>query len=168
MKLLLDYIALCFFINNPNDLEPSKSFVWKCVAFYLLSGIIVEANISDPADATLEVAMRAIVAVLLIMALLVAIKQWPKYTQLLTAIFICENLIMTLGIGVEILDFFVHKTKYVDLPLYLGGILIGWYLAILAYILRQMFSFERFTSLILSVGYFTLTYGGPFLFMEVL
>jgi hypothetical protein len=168
MKLLLGYIALCFFINNPNDLEPSKPFVWKSVAFYLLSGIIVEANISDPADATLEVAMRALMAVVLISTLLLSLKQWPQFNQLLTAIFICENLIMTIGIGVEILDYFVQRTDYKDIPLYLGGVLIVWYLTIVAYILRQMFAFKLFVSITLAFLYFTLTYGGPFLFMEVL
>ncbi len=168
MKLLLDYLALCFFANNPNDLVPSKAFVWKSIAFYLVSGIIVEANISDPADATLEVAMRAVVATMLIVTLLLMLKQWPKFNQLLTAIFICENFIMTLGIAVEVLDHFLYKTQYEDIPLYLGGALIAWYLIILAYILRQMFSVKVFASLLMAVGYFSLTYGAPFLFMEVL
>ncbi|MCX7089362.1 MAG: hypothetical protein NTV00_15090 [Methylococcales bacterium] len=168
MKLLLEYLALCFFINNPNDLEPSKAFVWRCIAFYLVSGIIVEANISDPADATLEVAARALMAVSLISVLLLALKKWPQYSQLLTAIFICENLIMTIGIGVEVLDVVLHKTEYKDVPLYLGGILIVWYLMIVAYILRQMFSFKTWVSLVWAFFYFTLTYGLPFLFMEVI
>lgn len=168
MKLLLEYIALCFFINNPNDLEPPKSFVWKSVGFYVLSGIIVEANIGDAPDATLEVAMRAIVATSLITLLLLIIKQWSKFTQLLTAIFICENVMMTLGIVLEILDLFLHKTPYKDLPLYLGGVLIVWYLFVLAYILRQMFSFEIFVSILMATGYFILTYGAPFLVMEVI
>lgn len=168
MKLLLDYIALCFFTNNPNELQPHKTFVWQSIGFYLLSGIIVEANISDPADATLEVGMRAIVAVCLITSLLVLRKQWPLFTQLLTAIFICENVMMTLGIGVELFDYFVQRTPYEDIPMYLGGILIAWYLAVVAYILRQMFSYALIKSLSLALAYFMLTYGGPFLVMEVI
>jgi hypothetical protein len=65
MKLLKEYFLLCRFKNNPADLHPFKSFLWKCVV-YLLSGIIVEGLISDPADGTLEVSMRVIVALSLI------------------------------------------------------------------------------------------------------
>lgn len=168
MKLLLEYIALCFFINNPNDLEPSRPFVWKVIGFYLVSGIVVEANIGDLPDATLEVALRAIIATIQIALLLLMIKQWPKFTQLLTAIFICENVMMTLGVGLEILDIFVHKTPYQEVPLYLGSALIIWYLAVLAYILRQTFSFKLFVSLLLATGYFIMAYGVPFLVMEVI
>lgn len=58
MDLLRKYLALCFFINNPADLIPPKSFMWKNVIFYLISGMIVEGLISDPADGTLEVILR--------------------------------------------------------------------------------------------------------------
>ncbi|NOT86541.1 MAG: hypothetical protein HOP02_17550 [Methylococcaceae bacterium] len=168
MKLLLDYIALCFFINNPNDLEPSKSFVWKCIAFYLISGSIVEGLISDPADGSLEVAMRAIVAVTLIVLMVVVLKQWPRFIQLLTAIFMCENFIMTLGIATEVLDHYLQRTPYENIPLYIGGLLILWYIAILGYIIRQMFEYNLLASLILAFWYFGLAYGLPFLVMEVL
>jgi hypothetical protein len=168
MKLLLDYIALCFFINNPNDLEPSKGFVWKCVAFYLVSGSIVEGLISDPADGSLEVAMRTIMAVTLISVMVFALKQWSRFTQLLTAIFMCENFIMTLGIATEILDHYLQRTQYEYISWYLGGALILWYIIILGYIIRQMFEYNLAASVILAFGYFSLTYGLPFLVMEVI
>jgi mevalonate kinase len=55
MNLLLKYLSSCWFLNNPSDLVPPNSFMWKNVAFYLISGMIVEGLISDPADGTLEV-----------------------------------------------------------------------------------------------------------------
>lgn len=168
MKLLLQYLLLCFFEKNPNDFDPPKSFVWKCIIFYFLSGFIVEANISDPADGSLEVAMRAIVAVVLITGIVLLLKLWPRFIQLLTAIFVCENFIMTLGIGTEILDHFLQRTEYEYISWYLGGALILWYLAILAYIMRRMFDYNNAASIILAFGYFSLTYGGPFLLMEVI
>lgn len=168
MRLFWDYLGLCFFKNNPLDLEPSTSFVWRCIAFYLASGTIVEANISDPADGSLEVAMRAIVAVTLIVSTVLILKKWPRFLQLLTAIFMCENFIMTLGIGAEILDYFLQRTPYEQVSLYIGGALILWYMAILAYILRQMFEYNNTASLIMAFAYFALTYGGPFLVMEVI
>lgn len=168
MRLLLNYIGLCFFSNNPNDLEPSKSFVWKCIAFYLISGSIVEGLISDPADGTLEVAMRAVVAVIFIVVMALLLKQWPRFVQFLTAVFMCENFIMTLGIGTEILDHFLQRTPYHDLSLYIGGLLIIWYIFILAYVVRQMFEYNLVASVIIAVWYFGLAYGLPFLVMEVI
>lgn len=142
--------------------------MWKCVAFYLISGTIVEGLISDPADGSLEVAMRAVMALCLIVAMVFTLKQWPRFVQLLTAIFMCENFIMTLGIGTEILDYYLQRTPYEDVSLYLGGALILWYIAILGYVIRQMFAYNRLASVILAFCYFGLTYGLPFLAMEVI
>jgi len=167
MSLLIQYLQLCWFKNNPIALRPLKPFIWKSIIFYLISGIIVEANISDPADATLEVAMRTIVALSLIALLVLITKKTELFYQLLTAIFICENFIVTLGIGTEILDVFVQRTPYEDYPMYLGAALIVWYLAIVSYILNRLFSFSIGSAISLAFIYFSLTYGGPFLVMEV-
>jgi hypothetical protein len=99
MSLLFKYLGSCWFINNPSELVPSKSFMWKTVAFYLISGMIVEGLISDPADGTIEVVLRTIMAFTTIASLLVVSKQWHFMNQLFTAIFVCENFIMTLAIG---------------------------------------------------------------------
>jgi hypothetical protein len=168
MKLLIQYLSLCWFKNNPADLHPPKSFVWKCIAFYLVSGAIIEGLISDPADGILEVAMRTVVAFSLVASLVLIIKKWPLFTRLLTAIFMCENFIITLGIGTEILDYFLHRTVYKDYPMYLGIVLIFWYLAIVSYIFKRLFYFNTGGCVALAFFYFCLTYGGPFLVMEVL
>jgi hypothetical protein len=168
MPLLKQYLLLCCFTKNPADLHPSRSFLWKCVAFYLISGIIVEAIITDAVEATLEVSMRAVIALSLIASLSFATRQWSMFIQLLIAIFVCENFIVTLGIGTEILDVFLSGSPFEDVPSYLGVALIVWYLGIISYILRQVFSFKTGRSVALAFGYFALSYGGPFLLMEVL
>ena len=101
MNLLLKYLALCFFINNPADLIPPKSFMWKNVIFYLVSGMIVEGLISDPADGALEVILRTIMAFSTVGVILIIQKKWHYYNQLYTAIFVCENFIMTLATATE-------------------------------------------------------------------
>lgn len=167
MSLFLQYLKLCWFQNIPIDLHPPKSFLSKCVLFYLVSGIIVEANISDPADATLEVAMRTIVALSLLTLFLFIRKKLPLFNQLMTAVFMCENFMITLGIGVEIYDVYAQGTEYADYPMYLGGLLVIWYLAIVSYILRRLFALRTVSSVGLAFLYFAATYGGPFLVMEV-
>jgi hypothetical protein len=170
MNLLIKYLSLCWFRNNPADLIPSKPFMWKVVVFYLISGIIVEGLIADPADGTLEVLMRTIMAFSSIATLLLVIKKWQYFNQLFTAIFVCENFIMTLAIAAEALDFVMvmnHKEYREAVSISLAVLLVGWYLAIVSYILRQLLEFKMSASIILAFSYFILTYGIPMLIMDI-
>lgn len=170
MNLLIKYLSLCWFRNNPAELYPSKSFMWKVVLFYLISGIIVEGLIADPADGTLEVLLRTIMAFSTIGLFLLIFKKRQYFNQLFTAIFVCENFIMTLAIAAEALDF-VMVMKHVDsreeVSIAIAVFLVGWYLAAVSYILRQIFLFKINTSIILAFSYFILTYGIPMLFMDI-
>ena len=170
MSLLIKYLALCWFRNNPADLTPAKSFMWKTVAFYLVSGIIVEGLIADPADGTLEVSLRTIMAFSSIATFLLVIKKWSYFNQLFTAIFVCENFIMTLAILTEALDFLMvmnHEEYREAVSMSLAVLLVGWYIAIVSYIFRQLFSYAMSVSLILAFSYFVLTYGIPMMFMDI-
>jgi len=170
MNLLIKYLSLCWFRNNPADLFPSKSFMWKTVAFYLMSGIIVEGLISDPADGTLEVLLRTIMAFSSIAIYLLIFKKWQYFNQLYTAIFICENFIMTLATVTEGLYFLMvmnHQEYSEEISIGIGALLVGWYIAIVSYILRQTFATKMSVSVILAISYFVLTYGIPMLFMDI-
>jgi hypothetical protein len=170
MKLLLKYLALCFFINNPANLVPPKSFMWKNVAFYLISGCIVEGLIADPADGSLEVFLRTIMAFSTVATLLVMTKKWHYYNQLYTAIFVCENLIMTLATITEGLYFWMvieHIESAEEISIALGFFLVGWYIAIVSYIFRQMLLFPMTKSVFTAFSYFVLTYGLPMMFMDI-
>ncbi|MGZ4969924.1 MAG: hypothetical protein ACXV8U_06220 [Methylobacter sp.] len=144
--------------------------MWKTVAFYLISGIIVESLISDPADGTLEVLLRTVMAFSSVAVLLLVIKQWGYFNQLFTAIFVCENFIMTLATATEGLYFLMvmqHDKYAEEISIGIGVLLVGWYLAIVSYILRQLFSYKTSVSVILAFSYFVLTYGIPMLFMDI-
>ncbi len=168
MSPILDYLRLCWFKGDPAGFSPSARFLGYCVAFYLVSGIIVEANISDPADATLEVGMRALVALTLLSGMAFFFRQWQGFKSLLASVFMSENVIITWGIGVEFLDDFLQNSAYADYPFVLGIFLLLWYLAIIAYVFRKMFKLHSYHCTGLAVGYFLLTYGVPFLLMEAL
>jgi hypothetical protein len=170
MSLLIKYLSLCWFRNNPIDLEPTKSFMWKVVAFYLVSGIIVESLIADPADGTLEVSLRTIMAFSSIATLLLIKRKWKYFHQLFTAIFVCENFIMTLATLTEALYFWMvieHMEYSEEISIGIGVVLVGWYLAIVGYILRQSLAYQTSVSVILAVSYFVLTYGIPMMFMDM-
>lgn len=169
MSLLLDYLALCLFRNNPVNLHPSTSFMWKTIAFYLVSGMIVEGLIAD-VEGVIEVWMRTVMAFSSITVLLLTLKKWEYFRQLFIAIFICENFIMTLAVGAEALNFVMTMNhfeyrEYVDISL--ATLLVCWYLAIVSYVLRQVFEFDMARSLILAFSYFVLTYGIPMMFMDM-
>jgi hypothetical protein len=170
MKLLLQYLGLCFFRNNPVDLIPTKSFMWKTVAFYLVSGCIVEGLIADPADGSLEVLLRTIMAFSTIATLLLILKKRLYFYQLFTAIFVCENFIMTLAIGAETLDYVMvmeHEVNREEISTALGVSLVVWYIAIVSYIFRQFFSYRVSECVVFAFSYFVLTYGVPMLFMDI-
>lgn len=140
------------------------------MVFYLVSGCIVEGLIADPADGSLEVFLRTIMAFSSIATLLLITKKWQYFNQLFTAIFVCENFIMTLAIAAEALDFVMvmNKEEYrEEISISLAVLLVGWYLAIVSYIFRQLFSYKMSASVILAFSYFVLTYGLPMLVMDI-
>jgi len=170
MNLLKKYLSLCWFKNNPIELFPSKSFMWKAVIFYLISGIIVESLIADPADGTLEVSLRTVMAFSSIATYLLVFKKWQYFNQMYTAIFICENFIMTLATITEGLYFWLVMKHYEyaeEVSIAIGVLLVSWYIAIVSYILRQAFLTKMSVSVILAFSYFILTYGLPMLFMDI-
>ncbi len=170
MNLLLKYLSLCWFRNNPIDLFPSKAFMWKAVIFYLISCIIVESLIADPADGTLEVSLRTIMAFSSIATYLLIFRKWQYFNQMYTAIFICENFMMTLATMTEGLYFYMvmkHYENAEEISIAIGAVLVVWYIAVVSYILRQSFMTKMSVSVILAVSYFVLTYGLPMLFMDI-
>ena len=151
---------------------PPKSFMWKNVIFYLISGMIVEGLISDPADGTLEVVLRTIMAFSTVGAILLIEKKWHYYNQLYTAIFVCENLIMTLATATEGLYHLmiiehveVEKAELISVGL--AVFLVAWYIAIISYIFRQLLLFRMSKSVLMAFSYFVLTYGIPMMFMDI-
>jgi len=170
MHLLLNYLNACWFRKNPADWMPSKSFMWKNVAFYLLSGIIVESLIADPADGTLEVLLRTIMAFSTIAVFLFVSKKWALMNQLYTAIFVCENFIVSLAIAAEALDHVMilqHYPYREAVSISIGVSLVVWYIAIVSYIFRQFFAYRTGRSVVYAFSYFVLTYGLPMLFMDL-
>jgi hypothetical protein len=144
--------------------------MWKTVAFYLISGCIVEGLIADPADGSLEVLLRTIMAFSSITTLLFIVKKRQYFYQLFTAIFVCENFIMTLAIAAEVLDLMMvmnHEQHREEILTALGVFLVVWYIAIVSYIFRQFFSYRISESVIFAFSYFVLTYGIPMLFMDI-
>lgn len=170
LPLLFKYLSSCWFLNDPVQLVPPKSFMIKNLAFYLISGFIVEGLITDPVEGTIEVLGRFIMAFSSIAVLLLIEKKWHHFNQLYTSIFVCENLIMTLAVGVEVLDLWMvmqHMDYREEINIAAGTFLVVWYIAIVSYILRRFFAYQTNVSLIFAFSYFVLTYGIPMMLMDL-
>lgn len=170
MKLLLKYLSSCWFLHDPSELIPPKSFMWKNVAYYLIVGCIVEGLIADPADGSLEVLGRTFMAFASVAVLLLVEKKWHFFNQLYTSIFVCENFIMTLAVGAEALDFWMtieHIEIRETINIANALFLVLWYIAIVSYIFRRFFAYPVSVSVIYAFGYFVLTYGIPMLLMDI-
>lgn len=170
MSLLFRYLSSCWFLHDPSELVPPKSFMWKNVTFYLISGFIVEGLISDPADGVLEVLGRFIMAFSSIAVLLLLEKKWSYFNQLYTSIFVCENFIMTLAVGAEMLDLWMtmeHVEMREEINIGVATFLVLWYIAIVSYIFKRFFSHPTSVSVIYAISYFVLTYGIPMMLMDI-
>ncbi len=178
MKLLLDYLALCWFKNDPVELVPEKAFTQKVIIFFLISSSIIEGFIAEY-EGVMEAWLRAVMATLFIATLVWRMKQWRYFQRLLTAIFICEDVIVPLA---AITDGGLYHYMIVNHVSY-GGLTsvvfteivtgamaflyVLWYLLVVAYILRKFFQFDFWTSFILAFSYFVLTYGVPMMLFDM-
>ena len=101
---------------------------------------------------------------------LLIFRKWQYFNQMYTAIFICENFMMTLATMTEGLYFYMvmkHYENAEEISIAIGAVLVVWYIAVVSYILRQSFMTKMSVSVILAVSYFVLTYGLPMLFMDI-
>jgi hypothetical protein len=170
MTLLFRYLALCLFEGHPADLMPSKAFMRNNILYYFLSGWLVEGLIADPADGLLEVILRMVMAFSLLSIFLVINKKWGLFYQLFTAIFVCENLIMTLATATEALEFYMtmqHIENSELIAIFIATLLVLWYVNIVGYVLRRFFHYSIKYSLLLSTSYFILTYGLPMMALDM-
>jgi hypothetical protein len=171
MSLTISYLKLCLFKSDPTALMPTRGFSYNTIIFYMISGIIVEGLIADFADGSLEVSLRAAMAFSSVATFLIfQEKNILLFQRVFTAIFVCENFIMTLAILCEVLDFWlvtIHYEYHDVVGIALATFLVCWYLGIVAYILRRFFKYSISRSLMFAFSYFILTYGIPMLFMDI-
>jgi len=77
---------------------------------------------------------------------------------------------MTLATITEALYFWMvmkHVENSEEISIAIGVVLVIWYISIISYVLRQMFSFKTSQSVVMAISYFVLTYGIPMLFMDI-
>ena len=178
MSLLAQYLSLCWFRNDPSLLVPDKAFTKKVIIFFLISSSIVEGLIAEY-EGVMEAWLRCVMAFAGMSVLLLVKKEWRYFQQLVTAVFIFEDVIVPLA---AITDgglyhyMIINHVTYGDFDPKLftewvtgmmAFLYVIWYLLIIAYILRKFFSFDFWSSFILAFSYFILTYGVPMMLFDM-
>lgn len=160
--MLKDYLQLCWLSGYPEDLPTNRKFLLINLAIYLLMGLFIQANISDPIEAFLQILIEIVITVLFMAALLLKDGSTYNFERFLTAILVCENFVYMLALPLAFWFIFAKGTSAGYYPVYIGTILVLWSVVIIAYLLQGLFGFDWKMSASLSVLYFILTYFGSF------
>lgn len=129
---------------------------------YLLLGLFIQSNISDPVEAFIQILIEVVITLLFMAALLLKDGSSYNFERFLTAILVCENSVYLLGLPILFWYIFAKGSDFANYPIYIGMVLIVWSIVVIAYLLKGLFDFDWKISGSLSVLYFILTYFGSF------
>jgi hypothetical protein len=164
MDTFREYLALCWFQNDPLELPRSMALFKKNLVVYFIVGYLLQANmIDDPFEAFYEITLQIILMLSFIGIMLVLNKTLYVYIQVTTAFIFCANIIS--GFVVPVM---VWLTITEDLySYYLLFMLLAWYYLIVTYIIKLTLLINIPASLVLAFFYFTVTYWGAFALGQV-
>ena len=160
--MLKDYLELCWLSGYPEELPTNRKFLFINLFVYLLLGLFIQANISDPIEAFIQIFIEVIITVLFMGGLLMKDGSAYNFERLLTAILVCENVVYVFALPLAFWFIFAKGSASAGYPVYIGMILILWSVVIIAYLIKGLFGYSWRDSSLLSVIYFVLTYFGSF------
>ena len=160
--MLKDYLQLCWLNGYPEDLPTERKFLWINLGVYLLLGLFIQANISDPVEAFIQILIEVVITLLFMAALLLKDGSAYNFERFLTAILVCENFVYILGLPILFWYIFAKGSDIANYPIYIGMALMIWSIVIIAYLIKGLFGFDWKIGSSLSVLYFVLTYFGSF------
>lgn len=160
--MLKDYLQLCWLSGYPEDLPSDRKFLFSNLGAYLLLGLFIQANISDPIEAFVQIFIEVIITIIFMVGLLLNDRSTYNFERFLTAILVCENFVYTLGLPILFWYILAKGSDYANYPIYFGIALIVWSVAIIAHLLKGLFNLNWKVSASLSMLYFVLTYFGSF------
>ncbi|PKM13769.1 MAG: hypothetical protein CVV13_00855 [Gammaproteobacteria bacterium HGW-Gammaproteobacteria-3] len=163
MEYLKHYVPLCWFKNNPLELPRSVGFFQKNLYFYILVELFIQMNITDPLEATIEVALETLLTLLFVAALLFSKKALVGFIPAATSFLVCENVVAAF-----VLPVMIWLTTTDDLlSYYIVAVLVLWDIALIVYLIKRILATPTPIAIALSLLYFTVTYLGAFSFMQI-
>lgn len=165
METLREYLALCWFQNDPLELPRSVSLFKSSLLIYFIVGYLLQANmIDDPFEAFYEVSLQIIFMLSFIGIMLILNNTLYVYIQVTTAFIFCANIIS--GFVVPVM---VWLTITEDIySYYLLFLLLSWYYLIVTYVIKGTLIINVPASLVLALLYFTVTYWGAFAIAQLI
>jgi hypothetical protein len=159
MEILREYLALCWLGNDALELPRSESLFRKNLVIYFVIGYLLQANmIDDPLESFYEIIMQIIFMLGFIAILLILNKTLYVYVQVATAFILTANVVSVFAVPVM-----VWLTVSEDLySYYLFFLLLAWYYAIVAYIIKCVLVINIAASMVLALFYFIATFLGAF------
>jgi hypothetical protein len=159
MDNLREYLALCWLNNDPLELPRSVGLFKKNLLIYFVVGYLLQTNmIDEPFEAFYEISLQILFMLSFLALMLLLNKTLYVYMQVTTAFMFCANLISAFVIPVM-----VWWTVTEDLySYYLLFLLLAWYYAIVAYIIKNTLIINLPASMVIALFYFIATYLGAF------
>jgi len=164
MDSLRQYLRLCWLKGDLAEMPQSLPLFRNAIIFFFVTGILIQANISDPVEAFFETCIQTILNLVFIALLLCLKKSFHLYVRTATAFLISADFIYVFGIPVMLWFTLVGD----EVVIYLFGLLLLWWLFIITYIIRQALSYGFFASTMLAFFYIIIVYLGTFAMLVVI
>ena len=163
MDKFYEYLKLCFFNVWLEDLPKSVGLLRSALVIYVISEFFIQINIGgDPIQAFLETVVETLLTFVFVVLMLMVAKKTHFFLQTYTSFIITENLLF---ISVSPILFWIDLINDLLTPYFaitVISILVIWCLAILSFVIRQIFVISKFASVLLALSYLAVTYVGTY------
>lgn len=164
MEQLKEYISLCWFKGDFDEMPESMSLFRNALIFYTVVAVFLQINaIGGFIEAFILVGFEIVLTFMFVSILLYFAKAMDQFWRVQTLYFICQDFILIFSVPLLI---WVTITENAW-AYYTLAIVVVWAIAVFAYINNQIINSGSFVSTMLSLAYFVTVYGGGFLLLLV-
>jgi hypothetical protein len=165
MDTFSEYLMLCWLSNDPLELPRSTGLFKKSLLIYFIICYFLQANMTDdPVESLYEVGIQVALMLAFIAGMLILNQSLYAYIQIATALLFTANFVALFIVPVMVW-LTVSEDPY---SYYLCFLLISWYYAIVAYIMKNTLVINVPASLVLALFYFIVTYLGAFALGQII
>jgi hypothetical protein len=158
MDNIRQYLALCWVGVSPLELPRSPRFFQQNLIFYFTVTFFIQFNMSDDIEAIFEVILETLLTLGFIATVLLLNRSFHSFIQVGSAVLFCQNVIALMLVPVV---FWVTVAE--DTPSYLVlSLFILWAMILIGHIFKQVLQVNRPASLVVSLFYFLIAYGGAY------
>ncbi len=152
------FLPLCWLGVSPLELPRSPGFFKQNIAFYFAVISFIQFNMSDDIESIFEVILETLLTVGFVAAILLLNRSFHSLVQVGSAVLFSQNVVALMLVPVV---FWVTVAE--DTPSYaVLGLFMFWAFVLIAHIFKQVLQINRPASLVVSLFYFLVAYGGAY------